>query len=91
MVFTRNKANDVVLWAKIVYDKNYLEENKMTLEELSRQFEQDLDRINSSMPAYKMVKHYYLSSQPTIKTTTGKTKRAEEIKQIEKELQERGL
>lgn len=91
MVFTRDKANDVVLWVKAVYDKNYLEEHNMTLEQLEEQFSKDLDKINSDMPAYKMIKRHYLSDIPTIKTTTQKTKRAEEIKVVEKELAERGL
>lgn len=43
------------------------------------------------MPAYKMVKKYFLSDKPTIKTTTAKTKRNEEIKQIQEELKELGL
>ena len=88
MVFTRNKANDVVLWAKVVYDKSYLSENNMSLEDLQAQLDRDMTGINGTMPAYKMVKRYYLSENPTIKTTTQKTKRKEEIKQIEEELKE---
>ena len=44
--------------------------------------------INATMPAYKMVKKYFLSDKPTIKTTTQKTKRNEELKQIEEEMKE---
>ena len=91
MVFTRNKANDVVLWAKVVYDKSYLSENNMSLEDLQAQLDLDMEEINSTMPAYKMVKKYFLSDKPTIKTTTQKTKRNQEIKQIEEELKELGL
>ena len=80
MVFTREKANDFVLWAKVVYDKNYLTENDMTFEQLQALFDQDMTEINAGMPAYKMVKKYYLSDKPTIKTTTAKTKRADEMK-----------
>ncbi len=87
MVFTRNKVNDVVLWAKIVYDKEYLRENNMTLDDLKQKLDEDMDKINASMPAYKMIKRYYLSDVPTIKTTTQKTKRNEEIKVIEKEIE----
>ncbi len=43
------------------------------------------------MPAYKMVKRFFLSDRPTIKTTTQKTKRPLELEQIEKELIERGI
>lgn len=91
MVFTREKANDFVLWAKVVYDKGYLTEYNMTAEELAAKLDEDMDRINAGMPAYKMVKKYFLSDKPTIKTTTAKTKRNEEIKQIQEELKELGL
>lgn len=87
MVFTRNKQNDVVLYAKIVYDKNYLRENNMTVAELKEKLDADMTKINDSMPAYKMVKKYFLSDIPTIKTTTQKTKRQDELKAIEKELE----
>ena len=91
MVFTRNKANDVVLWAKVVYDKAYLSENNMSLADLQAQLDRDMAEINATMPAYKMVKKYFLSDKPTIKTTTQKTKRNEELKQIEAEMKELGL
>ncbi len=91
MVFTREKTNDFVLWAKVVYDKGYLTEYNMTAEELAAKLDEDMDRINAGMPAYKMVKKYFLSDKPTIKTTTAKTKRNEEIKQIQEELKELGL
>ena len=91
MVFTRNKANDFVLWAKVVYDKGYLSEHNMTAEALAEKLDEDMDQINAGMPAYKMVKKYFLSDKPTIKTTTAKTKRNEEIKQIQEELKELGL
>lgn len=91
MVFTRNKLNDYVLWAKVVYDKEYLEDNHMTFKELQEQLDKDMEKINQSMPAYKMVKRYFLSSKPTIKTTTAKTKRVDEMAQIMEEIEEAGL
>lgn len=91
MVFTREKTNDFVLWAKVVYDKEYLSENDMTLDQLQEQFDRDMAEINAGMPAYKMVKKYYLSDRPTVKTTTAKTKRADEMHEIIKELTELAL
>ena len=76
---------------KVVYNKEYLSDNKLTVEQLEEQFDKDLDKINESMPAYKMVKRFFLSDRPTIKTTTQKTKRPLELEQIEKELSERGI
>ena len=91
MLFPRNKANDVVLWLKVVYDQEYMKEEGLSIEEVEKLFEEDLEKINDSMPAYKMVKKYYLSDKPTIKTTTLKTKRTQELEVIQKELEERGL
>ena len=91
MVFTQNKLNDYVLWVKVVLDQEYMRENNLTKDDVQQMFEKDLDEINADMPAYKMVKRFYLSDRPTIKTTTMKTKRREEIKQIEEELKELGL
>ena len=91
VVFARDKANDVVLWIKVVYDEEYMKEEGLSLEELNKKFEEDLEKINDTMPPYKMVKKYFLSNKPTIKTTTLKTKRNEELKEIGKELEELGL
>lgn len=59
----------------------------MTVAELKEKLDADMTKINDSMPAYKMVKKYFLSDIPTIKTTTQKTKRQDELKAIEKELE----
>lgn len=91
MLFSRNKANDVVLWLKVVYDEEYLKEENITLEQLHDIFDKDLEKINETMPSYKMVKKFFLSNRPTVKTTTMKTKRNDELKKIQEELDERGL
>lgn len=91
MVFTREKSSDFVLWAKVVYDKEYLKDKNMTVDELKEQLDSDIAEINKGMPSYKMVKKYFLSDKPTIKTTTAKTKRNDEMKQIYQELDEKNL
>ena len=91
MVFTQSKGSDYVLWVKVVCDQDYMREHALSEDDVKARFEADLDSINQTMPAYKMVKRYYISDKPTIKTTTMKTKRREEIKQIEQELKELGL
>jgi long-chain acyl-CoA synthetase len=91
MVFTQNRESDYVLWVKVVCDQDYMREHALTEDDVKAKFEADLDAINDSMPSYKMVKRFFISDRPTIKTTTMKTKRREEIKQIEQELRERGL
>lgn len=91
MLFTRHKASDLVLWAKVVVDGEYMREHGCSLEELSQRLDQDMEEINRELPAYKMVKHWFLSEQPTIKTTTQKTRRHDEIRQIEEEMASKGL
>jgi len=88
MIFTREKHNELVLWVKIVYDANYLEANNMTLSDLEKQVEKDLEEINGRMPYYKAINHFFLSQNPMIKTTTGKVKRNLEIVKIREELGE---
>lgn len=82
LIFTREKHNELVLWAKIVYDPAFLKEQNMTLEQLQKQAESDMDAINRRMPAYKAVKHFFLSDRPMIMTTTQKVKRNLEIARI---------
>ena len=91
MVFVGEKQNDVVLWVKAVYSKEYLKETGMTAEELEQVFARDLEKINDGMPAYKMIKHFLFSDRPTVKTTTQKTNRNLEMAEIRKELEEKGI
>ena len=82
LVFTREKHNEHVLWAKLVYNENYLRENRMTEEALQKQAEKDMAQINERMPKYKHVNHFFLSTDPMVKTTTQKVKRNLEIEKI---------
>ncbi len=91
ILFTKDKHSDVVLWLKAVYDKNYLEENNVSLTDLEDKFKADMERINQTMPAVKRVNKFFLSDRPTVKTTTQKTKRNLEIEEIYREMSERGL
>ena len=91
MLFPRRKSDDLTLWLKVVYDQEYLDEYNMRVEDLEKKFADDLEEINASMPSYKAVKRFFISDKPTIKTTTAKTKRVEEMLVIEEELKERNL
>ena len=91
MLFPIHNNDDLTLWLKVVYDKEYLDEFGMSVEDVEKKFAEDLDAINSSLPTYKAVKKFYISDIPTIKTTTAKTKRNEEMVVIEKELADRNL
>ncbi|NLY81948.1 MAG: AMP-binding protein [Clostridiales bacterium] len=90
MVFPLKKHNEFVIWAKIVYSEDYLKENKLDLEKFKEMVAEDIDKINEKLPFYKHIKKHFLSTRPTIKTTTAKTKRAEEIIAIREELENIG-
>ena len=82
MIFTREKHNELVLWCKIVYAQNYLEENGISQDQLAEQVSKDLSAINRTMPVYKHINHFILSDTPMVKTTTQKIKRNLASKEI---------
>ena len=84
MVYGKEKEDDLVVSAKIVYDKDYVKKNykDKTNEELKEIFWQDIKEINKTMPTYKYIKNLVVTDEPMIKTTTQKIKRFEEIKKI---------
>lgn len=85
MVFGMPKEDDLVVSSKIVYNKEYQEENKLTQEELKNKIWQDIKQINQGLPNYQHIKHIIITDEPMIKTTTAKIKRFEEIERIKEE------
>ena len=77
MVYGKEKEDDLVVSAKIVYDKDYVKKNykDKTNEELKEIFWQDIKEINKTMPTYKYIKNLVVTDEPMIKTTTAKIKR----------------
>ncbi len=82
MIFTRDKHNEHVLWAKIVYRPEFLEEESLEFEDFAKRVSEDLGKINDTMPSYKSVKHFILDTEGMIKTTTQKVKRKPEVEKI---------
>lgn len=82
------KDDDLDLAAKIVYNKEYVEEafGDISKEEIKQKIWQDIKVINKTMPPYKYIREIIVTDEPMIKTTTQKVKRFEEMKKI---LQER--
>lgn len=78
------KEDDLDLAAKIVYNKEYVEEEfgKVTKEELKEKIWDDIKGMNKTMPPYKYIREIIITDEPMIKTTTQKIKRFEEIKKI---------
>lgn len=81
LVFGYPKEDDLIVTAKIVYNKDYIEENykDMTKEDLQNMIWTDIKQINSTVAGYQHVKKIIITEEPLIKTTTAKVKRFIEI------------
>lgn len=86
MVFGLPKDDDLLVSAKVVYDKKVIGKD-LNEKEIKEKIWQDIKELNQSFPKYKHIKNLVISEEPMIKTTTAKIKRNEEIKKIMAELQ----
>ena len=84
MVYGAPKDDDLVLSAKIVYNKDYIKEKYGDISEsnLKDIVWKDIKKINSGLPNYKHIKNLIITDEPMVKTTTQKVKRFEEIKKL---------
>lgn len=84
MVFGLPKDDDLLLSAKIVYNKDYINEAypNITEKELHDMIWNDLKKINSGLTNFKHIKNIIITDEPMIKTTTAKIKRFQEIEKI---------
>ena len=75
---------DYKICAKIVYDKELVEDMYGTLgeEQLREHIWQEIKKVNKTMPAYKYIREISITDKELIKTTTQKIKRFEEIKTV---------
>jgi len=90
MVFGWEKGDDLVVSAKLVYDEatvldllpQYKGSGGLDVERFRAHVQKDIDDINASLPVHKQIRRLILGDEPTVKTTTAKIKRHEEIKKI---------
>ena len=75
---------DYKICAKIVYDKELMEElyHEKKEEKIKEIIWQEVKKVNKTMPAYKYIRDIIVTEQDLIKTTTQKIKRFEEIKTV---------
>ena len=75
---------DYKICAKVVYDKELVEEVFGTTEEekIKECIWQEIKKVNKTMPAYKYIREVSITEEDLIKTTTQKIKRFEEIKTV---------
>lgn len=84
MVYSRNKSKtDTVLCAKIVYNKERLQETFGKQRDYQDFIWKDIKQINTDLPTYKHIKEIIITDEPLEKTTTQKVKRFVELKKIE--------
>ena len=87
MVYSREASKtDTLLIAKIVYDKEKMEEllPQKNEKDYEKMIWKDIKEINKTLPIYKHIKQIVITDKPMSKTTTQKVKRYEEIKETEK-------
>ena len=86
MVFGLPKDDDLLLSAKIVYNKEYINETypNITEKELHDMIWNDIKKINSELTNFKHIKNIIITDEPMIKTSTAKIKRFQEIENITK-------
>ncbi len=82
IVYGLPKDDDLLVSAKVVYNKEYVKEkySDISEDELKEIIWSDIKEINKSMPRYKYVKNLIIQDTPMVKTSTAKIKRFEEIK-----------
>lgn len=84
IIYSRNKTKtDTVLCAKIVYDKERIQETFGKQKDYKNVVWQDIKKMNEELPAYKHIKEIIITDEPLEKTTTQKVKRFVELKKIE--------
>ena len=80
IIYSRNKTKtDTVLCAKIVYDKERIQETFGKQKDYKNVVWQDIKKMNEELPAYKHIKEIIITDEPLEKTTTQKVKRYAEI------------
>ena len=84
MVYGAPKDDDLVLSAKIVYNKEYIKEKYGDISEFDLKdiIWKDIKKINANLSNYKHIKNLVITDEPMVKTTTQKVKRFEEIKKL---------
>lgn len=81
---SKDNELDITVCAKIVYDKEEIQENYATTDELQIRniLWEKIKLLNKTMPQYKYIKDITVTEQELVKTTTQKIKRFEELDKI---------
>ena len=84
MIYGMPEDGDLTISAKVVNDKKAMNElyGLETEEKIEEFINEEIKRINKTMPAYKYIRNVMITEEELIKTTTLKIKRHEEMKKI---------
>ena len=82
---------DVEICAKIVLNKEYMEENNYGVEEIADILEQQIRDINSNIPKYKIIRYFVMTFEDLVKTTTLKIKRHIEEEKLRNYIRKSGV
>jgi len=84
MIYGMPDDGDLKISAKVVYDKTVMKElyGLDDEDDIEDFIEDEIKKINKTMPAYKYVRDVIVTEEELIKTTTLKIKRHEEMKKI---------
>lgn len=85
------RDGDVEICAKIVLDKDYIEENKYTIEKIGDELEQRIRELNRNIPRYKIIRYFVMTFEGLVKTTTLKIKRPIEEEKMRKYIEKSGV
>ena len=75
-----NDERNLTVSLKIVYDSEYFGEK--TRAEIKSIIDEDIEKINDTVPLYKRIKRIYITDEPMVKTCTAKIKRFKEVEKI---------
>ena len=87
LIYQREKSTtDTMLCAKIVYDKELIENTlgKKTEKEYKEEIWKEIKSINEKLPTFKHVKKIEITTEEFAKTTTQKVKRYKELEKVSK-------
>lgn len=84
MIYGMPDDGDLKISAKIVYDRDIMKEinEKQSESEVEEFINEEIKKINKTMPPYKYIRSVMITEEELIKTTTLKIKRHEEMKKI---------
>lgn len=81
----------VEICAKIVLDRDYMDERNISTEKMGDELEAQIRKMNKKIPKYKILRYFVTTCEDLIKTTTLKIKRPLEMDKMKRYLDREGV